>query len=82
MKSRKLKITKKQTLLEKAKDRKRRYTTQTRRYNKEEIELALAWVDDEIGLSDIGTALELKGGSNAYSFLAFVLKQFINDMKN
>jgi hypothetical protein len=45
-------------------------------YSDDEIELALAWVEGEVTISQVSVALEQKPG-NSYSFLALALRQFI-----
>lgn len=52
-------------------------------YSEEEIELAEAWVNDEVTISQLAQALGYPKtqSSNAYSFAALALKQKINFTK-
>lgn len=51
-------------------------------YSKEQIELALAWVNDEVGVADVcramGMSVENRAGS--YGFLALALKKYIKEI--
>lgn len=46
-------------------------------YSKEEIELALAWANDEVSLGGVEKATKKKG----YSFVASALRQYIRNLK-
>lgn len=50
-----------------------------RRYSKEEIDLALAWANDEIGLEQARQALKFTSSNQTYVFFAFALRQLIGD---
>lgn len=44
---------------------------------KEHIELALAWANDEIGISGIARVLNKKSSGATYVFLALALREYI-----
>jgi len=68
------------TLLEKA--------LASRKYNRieefseEEKELVLAWLADEIGVTQISKALKMNGTGNVYAFLARGAKQIFQEKGN
>lgn len=66
------------SLLDKAKSLARIKTSS--HYTEEDIELALAWVNDEIGIKQISA---VKGINNVsvYVFLARALKQWLNEKR-
>ena len=65
-----------QTLLEKAKQLGVKVKGNKRK-SKEEIELALAWVNNQLTLSQIQKVLNLPASSNSYVFLALALKDYL-----
>lgn len=70
----------KQTLLDKAKARKSNYKFSLA--SNEDIELALAWVRDEISLTQVCVAYDSKPGTSIYSRLAISLKAHIQRTSN
>jgi len=63
------------TLLEKATERRNRKPVPFRHYSQEHVDLAFAWMKDEITLTDVCFALEVNvSGSVAYSKLAQILR--------
>jgi len=69
---------KKQSLLDKALNG-RPSRKGKRAYTAEEKELVLAWVLDEISMSQVARALDQKNTGNIYIFLAFVCKEIIKE---
>lgn len=47
----------------------------------EHIELALAWVKDEVSLTQVSAALKCKSITMAYCNIAFALKEYIKKSK-
>ncbi len=70
----------KETLLQKAK--KRGKNNKPELITQEHIELAIAWVNGEIGAVQVQSALGIKSPSQIYSFLAFALKEHLLKSKN
>jgi len=69
------------TLLEKARERKMGKSRGVT-VNDETVELALAWVNNEVTLIQVAEALGFKGSSNAYPALSHALAQQIRNLKN
>jgi len=46
-----------------------------KKYSEEEIELALAWLNDQVTMSQVAVALKMKNKGGVYSFLAQALRQ-------
>jgi hypothetical protein len=65
------------TLLDKAKSHKT--SSRNHRFTKEEEDLALAWMNDEISLSQVMKALESHGGTTSYVFLAQCARQIFQN---
>jgi hypothetical protein len=72
----------KKSLLEIAKSR-RQLQPRSKNYTEEQIELALAWANDDITLQQVQHALEAIGTNkgNVYTFLALCLKSIISTRK-
>lgn len=66
------------SLLEKAKLIKANKNT----YTEQEIELALAWVDGSLSLTQIVEVLQLKSVTTGYLFMAKCLKYYIKNNQN
>jgi len=64
------------TLLEKAKGLK---TKRLSKVSDEEIELALAWVNDEVSFTQVMAVVQKKSGSAAYGKLAIALKAYLQN---
>ena len=64
----------KQSLLEKALTAKRP-DKRLERITPEEIELALAWLQDEVTLTQVAYALGMKGPGNAVSRMAVIIRE-------
>jgi hypothetical protein len=62
----------KQSLLDKAKETKTRKRSDA---TEEEIELALAWLADEVSIGQLNKALDKAAGAGAYSWLASTLRE-------
>ena len=62
-----------ETLLQKALKVKKGHH-RTLKYNSEEVELALAWLEDEITFTQVTIVIN-KTGSNLYNFLAQALRK-------
>lgn len=65
------------TLVEKAKEIKRK--SKTEELNKDQIELAVAWAKNEISMTSVSKVLDIKNNSNVYTFLALALRQYIQE---
>lgn len=65
------------SLLEKARNLPVR-ASKPRIYTIEEIELVEAWINNEIGISQLAKAAELKSQNAAYPYVAFVCKQMLS----
>lgn len=63
------------TLLQKAKETSVR--SPKNKYTKEHIELAIAWANDEITVTQCQAALNSKNGSSVYHSLLYILKQHV-----
>jgi len=51
-------------------------------FSEDEKELALAWVNDEVSMSQVGKAIvDLDKSSSTYTFLALCLKSIMRDSK-
>ena len=68
----------KQSLLEKAKEVKRKYT-KAADITPEGIELALAWVMGDVTLTQVVGVMPNKSSSSAYIFLACALREHIKN---
>jgi hypothetical protein len=44
-------------------------------YTNEEIELAVAWLEDRVGYTSVSTVRNLKNGQHVYSFLAIAIRE-------
>lgn len=64
------------SLLDKAKSIPAR-TRKPRIYSSEEMELVEAWINDEIGISQLVVAANLKSVNSAYGYIAFVCRQML-----
>ena len=71
----------KNKLLETALNYKLKPTGKNCIYTQDEMELALAWANDEVKLTQVVAALNFKSSANSYVFLARCLKQVIKDSK-
>ena len=69
------------SLLDKALNSKPRQYNSTRTLSDEERELIIAWVDNEITLTQVATAKDVSS-SGAYAFLAYGLKMMLNEDTN
>lgn len=68
-------------LIEKAIENKKNRTKPNREvFSPDEVQLALAWVDGLVGVSDITKALGKNQASGMYIFLARALKQYLNNL--
>lgn len=67
----------KQTLLEKALKNDRKIKKMN--FTEEEIELAMAWANNEIGLRQVARAMNMRSDGRAYSFIALALRKIISD---
>ena len=45
------------------------------RYTPEHVELALAWIREEVGFACVGAAIKKKGAGVVYNFLALALRE-------
>lgn len=69
----------KTSLLDKAKSVKS--TKKRDSYTKEQVDLAIAWTNDEVSLTQVATAIEASNTVAAYVFLAFALAKHIKSSK-
>lgn len=65
-----------ETLLEKAKNLRMEHIL-----DQEKIELAIAWVKDEIDIHQVATVLQV-GTANAFTIIALALRQNMQEKKN
>lgn len=68
----------KKTLLQKAKELK---PVRERKVTKEHIELAMAWVNNEIGISQAIKAVTTSSPSAGYALIAHSLKKYIQNKR-
>lgn len=68
------------TLLEKAKKTGSTRSRKTK-FSQEEMDLAGAWVNNEISLTQVSNVLNKTGTGNVYAFLALCLKSMLNGKK-
>lgn len=67
------------TLLEKAKERKMDKRVKSSKATKEDIELALAWVNNEVSMTQVGHALDTTNSMKTYIFLSLTLKSHLTN---
>lgn len=46
-------------------------------YTQDEVDLALAWVDDDVSLQGVDKAMQGRGRGGSYTFLACALRQHL-----
>lgn len=73
-------MAKKQSLLELAMS-KQLPKKRNRAYTDEQVELALAWANDEITITQVAHAIDTTVGTATYTFLALCLKYIISTTK-
>lgn len=69
-------MTKNLSLLEKAKQIPAK-SRKSNAFTEEELDLVLAWINDEIGLHQMQKALNLSSGNGAYLFIARACRQML-----
>lgn len=72
------------SLIAKAKSRTRKcskYPPRRVTFSREERDLALAWLADEITLTELGYAIGIENPMNSYVFIARALKAIYKDTK-
>ena len=70
---------KNQSLVQKAKAIKSKHGRKPHKYTEEEIELILAWVNDDISLLQLGKVMNIPNGAGMYTYVALGLRQFIKE---